>query len=334
MKQKTKQKTSNSKIRVADIILILVSIVLIFFSFIGFLLTNEGDWLTAALLTLVVGGVAYLLIMFMIFTKKQTNYVVPMRILEGLSLVVFIFLAIIVAMVPINHAFIAMGSSKQLSGAIDTDIQSLNESKKQYFANEKQNIETSAATIRNISGWLNLDTEAVNDVEKTMKLKDGRYYGSQAELMRLSNDYAKKYEDKLEKKSFALNQMDALIDKANDMKRDVDAGFFFSFPSIAAQMDSLASQMATLQNNKSKELGIRNLERHGAKYSAPNLSSDYQPAYTKSSFASKLYGMNENSILGIIIGFFAMILLLAVYIAVPRSKGVRPDNKLTGGISL
>lgn len=331
---KQKQKSTNSKIRIADLILILVSIILIFFCFIGFLLTSEGDWLSAALLTLAVGGVAALLLTFMIYTKKQTNYVIAMRILEGVTFVVFIVLAFVVAVVPVNHAFIAMGSAKQLSGAIDNDIQYLNDSKKQFFSNETQNIAAASSTISGISGIFNVEEEDADDVEKTMKLKSGTSYINQGELKRLSSEYAKKYEEKLNRQSFAHDQMDGLIDEANEMKRDVDAGFFFSFPSIAARMDSLASQMAQLQNQKSKDLGLRSLEKNGAKYSAPMLSSNYEPSYKKSTFSTKLYGLDEISILGIVIGFVAMMALLVVYIAEPRAKGVRPDKNNTSGLSL
>ena len=328
MKQKNKR--SDSRIRVADLILIIVSIILIFFSFIGFLMSSKGDWLAASLLTLAVGGVAALLLVFMIYAKKQTNHVIVMRILEWSVLGVFIILALYVALGPVNHAFTAMGASKELSGAISSDIQLLNESKKQFFANERQNIADASSTLENISGTFIVDDRDVRDVERTMNLKNGRHYGSQAELRNLSNSYAAKYEEKLERKSFAHNQVDALINEANEMKRDVDAGFFFSFPSIAVSMDSLSSRMARLQNAKSQELGVRTLEKHGAKYSAPILASTYRPVYERSSFSERLFGLSDDSIAGICIGFLAMICLLAVYIAQPRSKGIRPNRRHRG----
>jgi len=326
-------KKKNDAMTYADLLMAIGSILIVFFVAVGNLMIFSGDYVRMVIYTVIELLLFFGLLSITVYAKKQRGFTTFFRCVEFGALATFIAVGAWLIYKPISKGMLVMTHKQDLVQAVKADKDALQKSINNFYETGNTGIGEMVRSIRNarVSPSFMIDESDAERAKNVLKMSQGNRYST--EYLGQRADEIKSLKTQSLKDcdfSVVMADMDAYI-------RDVENGWFFSYPSIDGNLKKLARDLASAQNDKIKDLKLFRLEYNNSQNTASiaDIVPVFEASFTSSTFGSALKQSNGFETSAVVVGAIAILLVMAVYVATPRTKFFK-NKKVSnlGGIRL
>lgn len=326
-------KKKNDSMTYADLLMAIGSILIVFFVAVGNLMIFSGDYVRMVIYTVIELLLFFGLLSIAVYAKKQRGFTTFFRCVEFGALAAFIAVGAWLIYKPISKGMLVMTHKQDLVQAVKADKDALQKSINNFYETGNTGIGEMVISIRNarVSPSFMIDEAYAERAKNVLKMVQGNRYSTEY-LGQRADEIKSLKAQSLKDCDFSsvMNGMDAYI-------RDVENGWFFSYPSIDGNLKKLARDLASAQNDKIKDLKLFRLEYSNSQNTASivDITSAFEAPFTNSSFGAALKQSSGLETSAVVVGAIAILLVMAVYVATPRTKFFK-NKKVSnlGGIRL
>lgn len=317
----------------ADVLMALGSILIVFFVAVGNLMIFSGDYVRMAIYTLIELLLFFGLLSIAVYAKKQRGFTTFFRCVEFCALAAFIAVGAWLIYKPISKGMLVMTHKQDLVEAVKADKDAMQKSIDNFYETGNTGIGEMVISIKNarVTPAFMIDEADAERAKNVLKMTTGNSY---------TTEYLGRRADEIRSlKTQSLKECDftSIMDGMDSYIRDVENGWFFSYPSIDGNLKKMAHDLASVQNDKIKDLKLFRLKYDNGKTAASiaDIEPVFEAPFTSSAFGSALKQSHGFETSAVIVGVIAIMLVIAVYVATPRVKFFK-NNKVSnvGGISL